>query len=375
MAFLTQRSGMAGAQAHRAASTRANKQSVMLCRLCMVPSRRMSTTRMLGPVPLCAAATDETGLSGEDFYSILGLHPVADPKSIKAAYYNMMRMYHPDQQGATSSGSSSDGEATDSIDTNEFCALLNEIYTTLSNPEAREMYDAIAGFSASALNPFKDASYPADQVFVDEVSCIGCGKCVRACPAAFLVEESKYGRARVIAGADVLSLEEDVQVAIETCPVDCIHWVSSPQLSLLEATLASMTRVDAFIMMRQQRSPGNVFEEAERAWRKRQAKFAALRQQRDYAASGNSSSSSSGGGWSSFFSRHVDMKGASSNDDSGFAGAGAGAGGDDGSSSDPARRKVAALAAAASRAMRRWQLYHEVNKKTAVKALADAAAE
>jgi hypothetical protein len=27
------------------------------------------------------------------------------------------------------------------------------------------------------------------------------------------------------AGADVLSLEEDVQVAIETCPVDCIHWV------------------------------------------------------------------------------------------------------------------------------------------------------
>jgi ferredoxin len=37
-------------------------------------------------------------------------------------------------------------------------------------------------------------------VFVDEVSCIGCGKCVRACPAAFLVEESKYGRARVIPG-------------------------------------------------------------------------------------------------------------------------------------------------------------------------------
>lgn len=24
----------------------------------------------------------------------------------------------------------------------------------------------------------------------------------------------------------MLALEEDVQVAIETCPVDCIHWVS-----------------------------------------------------------------------------------------------------------------------------------------------------
>jgi hypothetical protein len=44
----------------------------------------------------------------------------------------------------------------------------------------------------------------------------------------------------------------------------CCCQVSSPQLSLLEATLASMTRVDAFIMMRQQRSPGNVFEEANR---------------------------------------------------------------------------------------------------------------
>jgi hypothetical protein len=46
--------------------------------------------------------------------------------------------------------------------------------------------------------------------------------------------------------------------------------VSSPQLSLLEATLASMTRVDAFIMMRQQRSPGNVFEEANRCGRQQQ---------------------------------------------------------------------------------------------------------
>eukprot|EP00882_Tetradesmus_deserticola_P002356 GHRQ01002514.1.p1 GENE.GHRQ01002514.1~~GHRQ01002514.1.p1 ORF type:complete len:364 (+),score=150.51 GHRQ01002514.1:179-1270(+) len=362
------------AQAHKAAATRALKQPLLLGRQRIVSSRHMLSTRVLGPVPLCAAATDETGLSGEDFYSILGLHPAAESKSIKAAYYSMMRMYHPDQQATTSNGGSLSGEAEDSVDTNEFCALLNEIYTTLSNPEAREMYDAIAGFSASALNPFMDTSYPADQVFVDEVSCIGCGKCVRACPAAFLVEESKYGRARVIPGADVLALEEEVQVAIETCPVDCIHWVSSPQLSLLEATLASMTRVDAFIMMRQQRSPGNVFEEAERAWRKRQAKFAELRQQRDGAASGGNSSS--GGGWSSFFSQHVEMKGASSSSNSGNGGS-AGAGGDvdDGSSNDPARRKVAALAAAASRAMRRWQLYHEVNKKTAVKALADAAVE
>lgn len=40
---------------------------------------------------------------------------------------------------------------------------------TLSDPDARAMYDAIAGFSVEAVNPFIDTSFPADQVFVDEV--------------------------------------------------------------------------------------------------------------------------------------------------------------------------------------------------------------
>lgn len=45
---------------------------------------------------------------------------------------------------------------------------------------------------------------------MDEVSCIGCGKCVRACPATFFIEESLYGRARVVAqGVDG---PEDIQV-------------------------------------------------------------------------------------------------------------------------------------------------------------------
>ena len=42
------------------------------------------------------------------------------------------------------------------------------------------MYDSIVGFAEDAVNPFRDASRPADQLFVDELSCIGCGKCVRA---------------------------------------------------------------------------------------------------------------------------------------------------------------------------------------------------
>lgn len=46
--------------------------------------------------------------------------------------------------------------------------------------------------------------------------------------------------------------------------MDCIHWVTPPQLNLLEGALAGMERVDAFIMLRACRSPGNVFHEAAR---------------------------------------------------------------------------------------------------------------
>jgi ferredoxin len=48
---------------------------------------------------------------------------------------------------------------------------------------------------------------------------------VRACPDAFFIESSKYGRARVVPGVDALALQDEVEVAMLTCPVDCIHWV------------------------------------------------------------------------------------------------------------------------------------------------------
>lgn len=47
---------------------------------------------------------------------------------------------------------------------------------------------------------------------MDEITCIGCGKCVRACPASFEIEESKYGRARVIQQQQGGDAVEEVQV-------------------------------------------------------------------------------------------------------------------------------------------------------------------
>lgn len=117
-----------------------------------------------------------------------------------------MRDVHPDAAAASAASMSADGaDGVDGdayyADTTDLAVILNEIYETLTDPEQRATYDAIAGFSASAADPFgRDAAstFERDRVFVDEVSCIGCGKCVRACPSAFVIEGSKYGRARVV---------------------------------------------------------------------------------------------------------------------------------------------------------------------------------
>ena len=136
---------------------------------------------------------------------------------------------------------------------------------TLMDPDKRAAYDEIAGFSDDAVNPFFDTSYPSDQVptatvryfslinysfvaqvFVDEFTCIGCKNCTNVCPKSFLMEDL-FGRARVFDQKG--SSEALLQEAIDTCPVSCIHWVTSPQLALLETTMAKMERVSAYILM------------------------------------------------------------------------------------------------------------------------------
>lgn len=68
-------------------------------------------------------------------------------------------------------------------------------------------------------------------VYVDEHSCIGCTHCAGIAQSTFFME-SGLGRARVFQqwGDD----DETIQIAIETCPVDCIHYVPYDELVRLE---------------------------------------------------------------------------------------------------------------------------------------------
>ncbi|KMZ61035.1 Chaperone protein dnaJ [Zostera marina] len=192
----------------------------------------------------------------DDYYSVLGLFPDATEEQIKKAYYSCMKSCHPDVNG------------NDDPETNNFCMFINEVYTVLSDPVQRMVYDEIHGYAPTATNPFLDPNCSKDQTFVDEFSCIGCKNCASVAPDVFRIEED-FGRARVCNQTKNFDL---VQQAIESCPVDCIHWTSAAQLSLLEDEMRRVERVNVGLMLSGMGSSSDVFGMARRRWEKRQLK-------------------------------------------------------------------------------------------------------
>uniref|UniRef100_A0A7N0TIV5 Uncharacterized protein n=2 Tax=Kalanchoe fedtschenkoi TaxID=63787 RepID=A0A7N0TIV5_KALFE len=200
------------------------------------------------PVSSSAAVVD-------DYYAVLGLLPDATPEQIKKAYYNCMKACHPDLSG-------------NDADTTNFCMFINDVYEVLSDPVQRMVYDEIHGYALTAINPFCDDSAPRDHAFVDEFSCIGCKNCANLAPDVFGIEED-FGRARVHRQCGNPDL---VQQAIDSCPVDCIHWASFAQLSLLEDEMRRMERVNVALMLTGMGVSADVFRMAYSRWEKRQSK-------------------------------------------------------------------------------------------------------
>lgn len=60
------------------------------------------------------------------------------------------------------------------------------------------------------------------KVTIDEDLCTGCGLCETICPDVFELNDD--GIAEVIGEVDE-DLKDDVQEAIDSCPVECISWV------------------------------------------------------------------------------------------------------------------------------------------------------
>ncbi|MEB3332414.1 MAG: ferredoxin [Synechococcaceae cyanobacterium] len=94
---------------------------------------------------------------------------------------------------------------------------------------------AAPGPEASGFEPQLGGALRLKAVWVDEAVCIGCRYCAHVAANTFVVEPD-WGRSRAIRQDGDSS--ERIQEAIDTCPVDCIHWVTFESLPDLEAQLA-----------------------------------------------------------------------------------------------------------------------------------------
>ena len=84
----------------------------------------------------------------KNFYEILGIGKDASAEEIKKAYYREIKKYHPD----TYSGMSEEKKK----ELNARAALINEAYSTLSDPEKRRQYDYFLKTSAAGEMPEND---------------------------------------------------------------------------------------------------------------------------------------------------------------------------------------------------------------------------
>lgn len=86
--------------------------------------------------------------------------------------------------------------------------------------------------SRSGLEPELGGSLRQKAPYVDETTCIGCKHCAHTATNTFYIEP-EHGRARVFNHSG--DTEELIQEAIDTCPVDCIHWLDYTELKRQEA--------------------------------------------------------------------------------------------------------------------------------------------
>eukprot|EP00958_Prasinococcus_capsulatus_P029455 scaffold7446_cov403-Prasinococcus_capsulatus_cf.AAC.12 len=96
------------------------------------------------------------------------------------------------------------------------------------------------------MNTPEAEPYGERAVFVDENTCIGCRNCEHCAERTFFIEE-EFGRARVY--QQWADNAKDIDIAIESCPVDCIHYVSAADLPVLEYVMKTARRTNVAVSM------------------------------------------------------------------------------------------------------------------------------
>ncbi|PIN21828.1 hypothetical protein CDL12_05461 [Handroanthus impetiginosus] len=157
----------------------------------------------------------------KNYYELLGVSIDASPQEIKNAYRKLQKKYHPDIAGEEG---------------HERTLTLNEAYKVLIRDELRKEYDASigrigAGVGRGGFGSIWKGPLRPQALFVDENSCIGCRECVHHASNTFMMNEA-FGTARV----KVQYGDDDgkIETSVDSCPVNCIHWVNTEELPVLE---------------------------------------------------------------------------------------------------------------------------------------------
>ena len=106
------------------------------------------------------------------------------------------------------------GEYQDSLDIHD----INAAFEAENNED----------FKLNGRDPILGGKLKEKAVWVDERKCIGCTYCSSVATNTFAMEPEQ-GRARAFRQDG--DSEELIQEAIDTCPVDCIHWITFESLS------------------------------------------------------------------------------------------------------------------------------------------------
>ncbi|KAK3132387.1 hypothetical protein QOZ80_6AG0520630 [Eleusine coracana subsp. coracana] len=180
---------------------------------------RPSKYRPRSTIKCCSSAR---GRTRDYYYQVLGVTVHSTPQEIKEAYRKLQKQHHPDIAGYQG---------------HDYTLLLNEAYKVLMRNMSRHADGHVqstggsgSGYTGDGYSSW-NGPVRSQALFVNENKCIGCQECVHHAARTFAMDDV-LGSARVT--VQFGDLEQQIQVAVESCPVNCIHWVESQELPVLE---------------------------------------------------------------------------------------------------------------------------------------------
>ncbi|KAL6314007.1 hypothetical protein AAG906_011740 [Vitis piasezkii] len=198
----------------------------------------------------CSSRSDgQSARTRKSYYELLGVSVDSNPQEIKEAYRKLQKKYHPDVAGQKG---------------HEYSLMLNEAYRVLAREDLRREYDASIGkmrvgfggiFSGMGYSSWKGPLRP-QALFVDENKCIGCRECVHHAGNTFVMDDALgCARVKVQYGDD----DKKIEVSVDSCPVNCIHWVDREELAILEFLIQPQPKEGYGVFGGGWERPANVF--------------------------------------------------------------------------------------------------------------------